>query len=130
MQVQECRVIEMTRNMDLIRELLLKIEANPLVNGRQGVTLEPSDIESQCSSEEMDYHVELLMDGGFLKGKMGPVHPVVSMLTWKGHEFVDDIKDQGVWHSTKDRIKGLPGVALDVIAELAKAEVRKRLGLL
>jgi len=50
-------------------------------------------------------------------------------MTWNGHEFLDDIKDTGVWESTKARIAGLPGVAIAVIAEIAKAEIKKKLGL-
>jgi hypothetical protein len=54
---------------------------------------------------------------------------MVTKLTWEGHEFLDDIKDSSVWESTKARIAGLPGVALAVMAELAKAEIKKKLGL-
>ena len=55
---------------------------------------------------------------------------MISKLTWEGHEFVDDIKDSGIWANTKARVEGLSGVALSVVAEIAKAEIKKRLGLL
>jgi hypothetical protein len=55
--------------------------------------------------------------------------PEVSMLTWQGHEFLDDIKDHGIWAKTKERIHGLPGIALSIVGEIAKAEIRTKLGL-
>jgi hypothetical protein len=55
--------------------------------------------------------------------------PAVSRLTWEGHEFLDNIKDVGVWEKTKERLQGIPGVALTVVAALAEAEIKKRLGL-
>jgi hypothetical protein len=33
---------------------------------------------------------------------------MISKLTWKGHEFVDTIRDSGIWNSVKERLKGLP----------------------
>jgi hypothetical protein len=72
-----------------------------------------------------------LIEAGFLKGKieMGtPLH-VISRLTWKGHEFLDDIRDSGIWEKTKKRLSGLPSVSLSIVAEIAKAEIKKHLGL-
>ena len=46
-----------------------------------------------------------------------------------GHEFVDSIRDPVVWANVKERIKGLPSVAITVVAQLALAEMKKRLHL-
>jgi hypothetical protein len=50
-------------------------------------------------------------------------------LTWKGHEFLDDIRDPGVWQKTKERTKGVASVGVGFLWEIAKAEVRAKLGL-
>jgi hypothetical protein len=42
---------------------------------------------------------------------------------------VDNVKDSGIWEQVKTRVGGLPGVALAVVVEIAKAEIKKRLGL-
>ena len=55
--------------------------------------------------------------------------PAISKLTWQGHEFLDNIKDPGIWGKTKKRVEGLPSVALKVVAAIAEAEVKKHLGL-
>jgi len=55
--------------------------------------------------------------------------PAISRLTWEGHEFVDNIRDPGVWKNVKERIKGLPSVAVTIVAQLALAEMKKHLHL-
>jgi len=54
---------------------------------------------------------------------------VLNKLTWEGHEFLDDIRDQGIWNKTKERLKDIPSASIPVIVEIAKAEIKKRLGL-
>ena len=80
---------------------------------------------SNHSLAEINYHLAMLIENGSMKGKTGSDYPMVSKLTWKGHELLDDIRDSSVRESTKARIAGLLGVALAVIAELAKAEIKK-----
>jgi hypothetical protein len=117
------------RDMDLIRELLLRIAANPDLNGTHLYAFSPADNFGDHSVEEINYHVDLLFEAGFIEGNPKSDVPMVSKLTWKGHEFVDNVRDSGVWSSVKERIKGLPSVGITVIGELALAEVKKRLHL-
>jgi hypothetical protein len=128
MQVYEYekQELEMKRDMDLVRELLLRIEEDPRFNGSEWL---PVAGITGHSPEEVAGHISILVDAGYLRASVGGSTPMVSRLTWDGHEFLDDIKDAGVWESTKARIAGLPGVALAVIAEIAKAEIKKKLGL-
>jgi hypothetical protein len=131
MQIFQRKIIDMKRDMDLIRDLLLHVESDPLYNGQSWVTPDiPSDVGvSDHSIEEISYHLTLLIEAGYLAGNTGIIMPTISKLTWKGHEFLDDIKDKDVWSKTKERIQGLSGIALSVVAEIAKAEIKKKLGL-
>ena len=134
MQVYEYKKIEMKRDMELIRNLLLHVENDPLFDGTHFVSPDIAsefDPSGEHSMDELAYHLELLMEAGFLKGKSGIGFgaPMVNKLTWKGHEFLDDIRDQDIWAKTKERLKGLQSVALSVVSEVAKAEIKKRLGL-
>jgi hypothetical protein len=126
MQRLEQETRKMIRNMELIREILIKMEQDPMCDGQHEVNLDMPNYPF----EELKYHSSLLMDAGFIKGERDSLIPIVSRLTWEGHEFLDNIKDPGIWSKTKERAKGIPGVALKVIAEIAMSEVRKRLGLL
>jgi hypothetical protein len=51
-------------------------------------------------------------------------------LTWEGHEFLDNIRNDSVWSSTKKRVGDLVGsVSISVIAAVAEAEMKKLIGL-
>ncbi|HEU0048843.1 MAG TPA: DUF2513 domain-containing protein, partial [Nitrososphaera sp.] len=89
-----------------------------------------SDNFGDRSQEELNYHVDLLFEAGYIEGNPDSnPNPMVSKLTWKGHEFVDTIRDAGIWNNVKERLKGLPSVALSVVAEIAIAEAKKKLKL-
>jgi hypothetical protein len=123
----------MQRDMDLVRDLLLRIDADNEMNGQREFMFEtPEELGfSGRSVEELAYHIELLIEAGFVKGQISlgmPLH-VISKLTWNGHEFLDNIRDEGIWGKTKKRLSGLSSVGLSVVAEIAKAEIKKHLGL-
>lgn len=131
MQIYQVKEVEMERNMDLIRDLLVNIADDPKFDGCSWISPgQPSDLGiSAHSMEEVSYHLVLLIEAGFIKGKEGMDVPVICKLTWQGHEFLDNIRDQGIWAKTKQRLSGLSGVGLSVIAQVAEAEIKKRIGL-
>jgi hypothetical protein len=121
----------MTRDMDLIRQLLLKVEA---LNLPQGTTIffEPSESELQVEGytpDQIAYNLDLLFDEGFVKGQRGMTQFGIAGLTWQGHELLDDIRDPDIWSKTKERAKAIGGVGLSFIWEIAKAEIKTKLGL-
>jgi len=120
----------MTRDMDLIRELLLHIEADPKFDGTGWISFDRPEYLCGHPPEEVAYHLSVLNDSGLIRANTSGSTPMVSRLTWKGHEFLDNIKDTGIWKSTKEKIKGLSGVALSVIATIAESEIKKKLHLL
>jgi hypothetical protein len=122
------------RDLDLIREILLLVEADPQCDGTREYcyqTPEEFGIHGH-STEEVAYHLALLIQAGFVDGavvsKIIPMH-VIRSLTWNGHEFLDNVRDKGIWNKTKERVQGLSSVGLDVVAAIAKAELMKRLHL-
>lgn len=134
MQIIDLRTrAKMNRDMDFIRDILIRIEDDPQMDGTREfyfVTADEFGFPDR-SSDELAYNFSLLVEAGFVEGGAGAVLPIiVRRLTWHGHEFLDSIKDAGIWEKTKERIKGLPGVALAVVAAIAEAELKKRLGLM
>jgi hypothetical protein len=124
----------MKRDMELVRQLLLRIDDDPQLDGTREFMYETPDelgIEGR-SVEEVGYHIALLIEAGYVDGAVtwaaNPLQ-VIRRLTWDGHEFLDDIRDPGIWSKTKERLKGLPAVGLTIVAEIAKSEVKKHLGL-
>jgi hypothetical protein len=127
------RVQNMTRDMDFIRELLLRVEQDQEMNGQNTFFFDSAEDMgiSGHSTEETAYHLELLIRAGFIDGAVESGYPIPSVrsLTWEGHEFLENIKNDDVWTATKGRLAGLPGVALSAVAAIAMAEIKKKLGL-
>ncbi len=123
MQVQE---LAMQRDMDLIRELLLRIEEDPRYNGTEFL---PVASIAGHSPEEIAYHLGIMAENKLIRANVAGSIPLISRLTWDGHEFLDNVKDAGIWEQVKKRIEGLPGLAFPIIATIAEAEIKKRLGL-
>jgi len=123
------RCIDVKRDMDLIRDILLRVEEDQTMNGSTFKTFDSTDFEGH-SDAEITYHIDLLFEAGLIGGapNLNPL-PAISRLTWQGHEFIATTKDPRIWASVKERLMGLPDVALSVILEIGKAEVKKYLKL-
>jgi hypothetical protein len=120
----------MTRDMDLLRELLFTIERGEEFNGQSWISFDRQEYLCGHSPDEVMYHLSILKDNGFILAVVSGSTPQVSRLTWQGHEFLDNIKDAGIWKSTKAKVSQLSGVALSVVAAIAEAEIKKHLNLL
>jgi len=91
----------MQRNMDLVRSILLRMEADP--SGRA-----PQDLGIvSYSPEEIGYHAHIMAQEGLIEGidvttmrSKGP-EVIPTKLTWKGHEFLDLARDQSRWNQAK-----------------------------
>jgi len=130
----------MMRDLDLVKSLLLVVEQNPEMDGKTDFVFESAqEIDSLGygpkiighSSEEIGYHFKILIEEDFVDGVVdnGYTIPTIRCLRWKGHEFLDNIKNDDVWEATKKRIADLPGIALSAVASIALAEIKKKLGL-
>lgn len=132
MQVYRCEETLVQRNMDLARDLLLKIESDARFDGTNWIHFrsgEEMGIDGY-TNEEIGYHLNLLIDAGFIKGKSGmQVIPTLNKMTWNGHEFLDNIRDKSVWEKVKIRLDGLSSVSLRIVADIAESEIKKRLNL-
>ena len=120
----------MPRDMDLIRELMLRFEQDDL------------SVPEGRTEGEVAYHVKQLIDGGFLTGQVtsaptpqSPGRPVpkdyfITDITWKGHDFIKAVREDTVWCRVKDhfREKAIPWTA-DLILEFLKQKGREALGL-
>lgn len=80
-------------------------------------------------------HVQLLIEAGLLDGKVSPgmdggAYIQVQRLTWKGHDFLDAMKDDSIWTQAKETIlRPVGGVAFDVLLDWLKWKMGQKLGL-
>ena len=120
----------MKRDIDLIRTILLSMEANE--HGFAGTS--PA-IEGH-SEEQIGYHVYLMGQAGLITtadatclSDQSP-NAIPLSITWAGHDFLDSVKDETLWKKAKTIVlKPAAGVAFDVLVEWVKAEAKQRLGL-
>ena len=116
----------MTRDMDVVRDVLRKIsetDGKPswktLVEGK-----------SEDEAKTILYHIDLLNKAGLLIGVplgMGGYKIWEQLdLTWEGHDFVDATRDTEVWRETKKGLEGVRSFTFDLVKELAKGFIKKK----
>ena len=120
----------MQRDLDLIREILLTVEASG-----------PSDYiyEHHIADHEHNIvcaHMELLIEGGYAVGNPdhdaagGYVGAYIARLTMEGHDYLDSVRDPQIYRETKSRLEKVGGAAsLAVVKEVAKTVVINALGI-
>jgi hypothetical protein len=117
--------------MELVRKLLLYVEENHSYD-----SLASSDIQMDgYSQEQIGYHVKMMADGGLIEtidttGFDSRTHGCfINRITWYGHEFLDSVRDEGVWRHVKSALRPVGTVSFEVIKNLAVAYASKTLGL-
>ena len=121
----------MTRDMDLIRSLLLKLEALPTTVG--GIYIfDQSDDDLQIPNYTFDqiwYHYKLLLEAGLVdQGGSGALNGIMfRSLTWAGHDFVDSVRDPEIWAKAKKGASAAGGLSLDLLQDLAKGFIKKQI---
>ena len=123
----------MKRDNDLIRQILLNCEAN------DGPVIWVSDVNADEEGEYYDFdsvtteHFVLLKEAGFISEKYSlrsDLRPVQYgyRLTWVGYDYLDAIRDEGIWKKTKDAVSETGGSAtLEILKALALGFVKKKL---
>lgn len=119
----------MRRDMDLIRELLLAIEARPL-GSSEDIAVEGHDRETVA------YHLALLQEAGLIDALVDEIYGeavpqvIVKRLTWDGHEFLDSARNQTVWARTKAIVREKGGdISFTLFRELLIGTARENFGL-
>lgn len=108
----------MKRDMDLIRKLLLAIEAEPT-----GLAPDHFDIPDY-SQEQIGYHLLLMVEAKLAVGRefrsFDDPAPTgeVERLTWAGHEFLDAARDPSRWEKAKEMAGKVGSGSLDVFKQI------------
>lgn len=116
----------MRRNMDLVRNILLKVD-------QSDAPIDMSDLVTpDFDQKAIEYHVSMMVkEAGLLRG-----HDVSCMegedwielsLTWYGHEFLDSIRDDEIWRQAKAGMSRAGGFSIDLISDLAKGLIKTQI---
>ena len=123
----------MQRNLELIRELLLRVEAIEKVRGTPDLKIDG------FSDTEVVYNLDLsikagLVDGNVVIGADGHYYIAGLMaLTWAGHDFLDSARDTTLWgkakRAAKDKGLDFTKIPIDVAAALLRKGLNEHMGL-
>jgi predicted transcriptional regulator len=115
----------MKRDMDLIRNILLELEKKESATSWVTISIDG------YTDDQVNYHIGLLSEAGFIEAKKySDGLCMVRNLTWKGHEFLENAKNDTIWIKTKEFIKEKGGsVSLGVMTEILKKIALKHFNL-
>ena len=120
----------MKRDLDLVRHILLQIEALPAGPPAQ---YRMSEIEDPL----LLAHFELVVGSGLVNGKISRSQSSrgdvisISGLTWEGHEWIETVRSDGVWNETKATLRDDGGaLTYELTKAVADRILRARLGLI
>jgi Hypothetical protein (DUF2513) len=119
------------RDMDLIRDILLALAANPGLNGQslhRGRANEFFEKEG-VSGDDVAYHLLLLIDRNFVIGSYDRTSGTfdIERLSMDGHDFLDSVRDPEVWKKTKKGAEAAGGFTVDLLKDLAKGFIKKQI---
>ncbi|MED9966539.1 MAG: DUF2513 domain-containing protein [Blautia sp.] len=128
----------MKLDINCVRDVLLAVEDNDYNNSLSLSSLH--DKLPNYSLDELEYTCLKLSEGGFLHvltaGALGKNYAVVSRindLTFQGHEFLDNIRNEDNWNKLSTAIKQGGAASLRAIAsvalDLGTSALKSKLGL-
>jgi len=119
----------MKRDLDLVRQLMLQIEALPAA---PPVQYRMSEIEDPV----LLAHLEMLIEAGLVNGRIsrsqGARGDVISVsgLSWQGHEWIEMVRSQSLWNEVKSAVLDGGGVLTFELTKAVAAKIfRARLAL-
>ena len=108
----------MKLNQDCVRDLLLYLEENLILN--DFLSIENISLKDY-STEELLYTADKLYEAGYIncsKKIYDNVDSVifVSSITYNGHQFLDNIRDEKVFAKTKSILSTFKSVSIEIIS--------------
>ena len=116
----------MRRDLDLVRNILLHIEGK-----HEAASIQKLDFDAfNGFTQKVIYeHARLLREAGYLRDtkQVLGMSVMVSGLTWKGHDFLDSVRDPQVWAETKDAANKVGGWTVSLVSEIAKGLIKTKI---
>lgn len=120
----------MKRDMNLIRSMLLAVEASDTGWAPDRLTIEGYD------PKVVGYHSYLIVQSGLCEGiditgaeSIGP-EAVLTKLTWAGHEFLDAARDETRWRKAMSiTAKSAGTITIGALTQLLTSLMMQSLGI-
>ena len=119
----------MELDYDFVRQLLLHIEAKAPLQGLDGNDLYDFATNKNKNKEDLEYTIIKLKEGNlrYASNKLQRIYNV--NLTYQGHEYLNNIRDNKIWKNTKKISSKLSSVSLEILKSIAINEINKVIGL-
>lgn len=120
----------MELNKDCVRHLLLYIEKQELGNHIYNHQLENDFApEFGYSDDEVEYATRKLKEAGFVKanGSFSDgrwIEYGIGEMTWEGHQFLDNIRDDKVWKTIKNATSKLTDVSISLMSKIGWSVIK------
>jgi len=107
------------RDNDYIRNLLFKYEGE-----EKWLFIVPGGTMDSTPEECREkYHIKLMMDQGLIAA----VGKDTMRMTSQGHDYLDAIRDNGIWQKTKESAASVGGVTIGIMKDIAVGFVKQKL---
>ena len=123
-------------NQECVRDILLYLEENLTINNSIAF---PSDIKESLllkySKDDLLYTVKILLNKKLILGDdnfnyaTGMYTANIESLSFDGHSFLDNIRDNQVWSKSKKILSAFKSVSIEIISQVATNVIYKKLGL-
>lgn len=107
----------MRREMDKVRNLLLALEER---QQPYFMMMNPMLLGGIDNAGEMVEYILLLKSGELLEEQPRNAYRI----TWKGHEFIDSIRDPEIWRKTKEGASKVGSWSLKLLGDMASGFIR------
>lgn len=116
----------MKLNNDCIRDILLYVEKNTTYEYPFASVEDLISRLTQYDKDTINYHIRKAHQGGLIDAinYRDGVPLDISFLSWKGHEYIDTIRDGKVWEKLKDSTKNIASVSLPLLVKLAEDVIK------
>lgn len=114
----------MRLNHDCIRDILLYVEENiNEQNNKIAVGGLIKSMDSKYDAFTIKYHIIQLNQAGMFTHAIiadGNIPLFIMDLSWEGHSYVDNIRDNKVWAKVKSSTKAIASISMPILIEYAK----------
>ncbi|KAL3947475.1 DUF2513 domain-containing protein [Lentilactobacillus hilgardii] len=124
----------MELNHDCVRDILFWVEKNVSLRPIRTDTVINS-LDINWTDEELIYCIiqlneAELLDGGASVSNGGIAINEIRKITWKGHEYLDNIRDDTIWLKTKKTVfSKVRSASLSIVSSVAAKILSNELGL-
>ena len=123
--------LNMKRDMELVRKILLAMESEEHGYARNTI----QQLLPEATKDTIGFHCSLMNQAGLImaidttaRGAKSPCARPMS-ITWSGYEFLETIRDDGVWKEVKKRLAKAGSFASPIIKQLGIEMIKQQVGL-